>query len=103
MMRLAWATAAIRDREEIMDFIAADNPTAALYLDEVFVEKSALLIDHPFLGRAGIENGTRELIVQSHYKLIYVVHADTVEILRVIHTARRWPPAYQDTRDEPQP
>ncbi|MFO1210519.1 MAG: type II toxin-antitoxin system RelE/ParE family toxin [Amaricoccus sp.] len=36
--------------------------------------------------------GTRELVAHPSYRLIYNVRGDTVRILRVLHTARRWPP-----------
>ena len=36
MMELRWTPEAIQDREAIYDYIEADNPTAALALDELF-------------------------------------------------------------------
>ena len=33
-MKIAWATAAEQDRADIMDYIAADNPLAAIQMDE---------------------------------------------------------------------
>jgi plasmid stabilization system protein ParE len=35
-MKLFWTTDAIQDRDEIYDYIEADNPVAALALDELF-------------------------------------------------------------------
>ena len=43
----------VLDRDDIYDYIEADNPVAALDLDELFEEKAALLVDHPSLGRVG--------------------------------------------------
>jgi len=44
------------------------------------------------LGRAGRVKGTRELVlVDVPYIVAYRVVAGTVEVLRVLHTARRWP------------
>ena len=40
MMELFWTPEAIQDRSEIYDYIEADNPTAALALDELFAEKA---------------------------------------------------------------
>jgi plasmid stabilization system protein ParE len=36
MMLLFWTPEAIQDRDEIFEYIEADNPVAALVLDELF-------------------------------------------------------------------
>ena len=36
MMELFWTQEAIQDRDAIYDYIEADNPVAALALDELF-------------------------------------------------------------------
>ena len=92
-MRLFWTPEAIDDRRAIYDYIEADNPSAALALDELFSEKANRLIDHPGLGRPGCVNDTREFVAHQNYVLIYDTVADTVRILRVLHAARQRPPA----------
>ena len=92
-MRLFWTPEAIDDRRAIYDYIEADNPSAALELDELLSEKANRLIDHPGLGRPGRVNDTREFVAHQNYVLIYDTVADTVRILRVLHAARQWPPA----------
>ena len=63
MMELFWTQEAIQDRDAIYEYIEADNPVAALALDELFQEKKArCLVDHPGMGRPGREAGTRELV-----------------------------------------
>lgn len=79
-----------RPEREIREYIAQDNPAAALALDELFSEKASHLIDHPGLGRPGRVAGTRELIVHRNYVLIYDTTGDRVRILRVLHAARQW-------------
>ena len=91
MMELSWTPEAIQDRETIYDYIEADNPIAALVLDELFEEKAGRLIDHPGLGRPGRVAGTRELVAHQNYILIYDVTGDLVRMLRVLHAARQWP------------
>ncbi|MHB1750763.1 MAG: type II toxin-antitoxin system RelE/ParE family toxin, partial [Acidithiobacillus sp.] len=44
MMKLFWTAEAIQDRDDIYDHIEADNPAAALALDELFSEKAARLV-----------------------------------------------------------
>ena len=92
MMELFWTPEAIQDRSEIYDYIEADNPVAALTLDELFAEKARYLVDHPGLGRPGRVAGTRELVVHQNYILVYDVAGNRVRVLRVLHAARQWPP-----------
>jgi addiction module RelE/StbE family toxin len=91
MMELFWAPEAIQDRDEIYDYIEANNPAAALTLDELFLEKAALLTTRPGLGRTGRIAGTRELVAHRNYILLYDLADDVVRVLRVLHTARQWP------------
>ncbi len=91
MMELRWTPEAIQDRETIYDHIEADNPVAALALDELLGERAGRLVDHPELGRRGRVVGTRELVVHQNYILIYDVSGGQVRILRVLHAARQWP------------
>ena len=91
-MPLFWTPESIQDREDIYDFIEADNPAAALDLDEMFSEKALHLVDHPGLGRLGRVVGTRELVAHPNYILVYDERGDRVRVLRVLHAARRWPP-----------
>ena len=92
-MRLFWTPDAVDDRRAIYDYVEADNPRAALTLDELFSDRVLHLIDHPGLGRVGRITGTRELVVHKNYILIYDTTAEQVRILRVLHAARQWPPA----------
>ena len=90
-MELFWTPEAIQDRDEIYDYIEADNPVAALALDELFEEKAGRLVDHPGMGRPRREAGTREMVGHKNYILVYDVTAYLVCVLRVLHAARQWP------------
>jgi addiction module RelE/StbE family toxin len=92
-VRLEWGALAISDREAIFDYIAPDNLDAAIQLDELFREKAELVASHPEAGRSGRVRGTRELVAHPHYVLVYDTTPDRTRILRVLHTARLWPPA----------
>lgn len=83
------------DRKDIREYIAQNNPAAALALDELFSEKANRLVDHPGLGRLGRVTGTRELVAHQNYILIYDAVDDLVRILRVLHAAKQWPPVRQ--------
>lgn len=80
-MDLFWTPEATQDRDEIYDYIEADNPAAALALDELFAEKAGRLLDHPGLGRSGRIASTRELVAHRNYILVYDVTGDLVRVL----------------------
>lgn len=92
-MNVRWSVAATQDRLEIVDFIALDNVLAAIHMDELFDRVAQRLGEHPKLGRPGQIPGTRELIPHESYRLVYDISRDTVWILALVHTARRWPPS----------
>jgi addiction module RelE/StbE family toxin len=89
---LAWTFEALEDRRAIYDHIEADNPRAALRLDERLRDQAARLVDHPQMGRPGRLSGTREFVAHHNYLLVYDTAGDTVRVLRVLHAARMWPP-----------
>lgn len=88
---LLWTQEAVRDREEIYNYIEEDNPLAALAFDDLLSEGTIRLQDYPKIGRTGRVPGTLELIVHSNYIVVYEVVQAQVRILNVVHTARQWP------------
>lgn len=90
-MKVIWTPEAQQDRADIFDYIAADNPQAALLMDELFSNAAARLTLHPKLGKPGKIPGTRELIPHESYRLVYEIDQQTVWILTLVHTARQWP------------
>lgn len=91
-MRLVWSAFALADREGIFIHIEADNPSAAIAIDERIAAAARRLVDFPESGRPGRVSGTRELIINgTPYIAAYVVTAERIRILRVLHGAQRWP------------
>lgn len=86
---------AMADRDAIMDYIAADNPVAAVELDDAFEEKAELARQRPTLYRPGRIPDTREIVVRPTYVMVYRIEddGDTVVVLRVLHAAQQWPPS----------
>ena len=96
-MKLIWTAYALDDRREIFSFIEADDPRAAVMVDERIENAMRRLIDYPESGRIGRVDGTRELVVaQTSYVAAYQISDDAVRILRVIHGARSWPDEMTD-------
>ena len=92
MKHLLWSAKARQRREEIFEYIAADNPAAALWLDEQFSQAAKRIMEFPQIGRKGRALGTREMIVYGNYILVYELLADKIVILTVHHAAQKYPP-----------
>lgn len=92
-MRLRWTRLAERDLDEIAAYIGQDNPAAAArVILELIDQVETLLPAHPAIGRPGRVVGTRELVIgELPYVIPYRVRGQDLEILRVLHTSRRWP------------
>jgi addiction module RelE/StbE family toxin len=91
-MRIEWSVPASEDRNAIFDYIEADNPSAAIGVDNRIREQVGDLGSFPEMGRPGRVEGTRELvIVHTPYIAAYRIADDTVKILRILHGARLWP------------
>ncbi len=68
------------------------NPATAGRVVRTITDAIAGLAQFPLMGREGIVPGTRERIIRRYpYKVIYEVKEDTIEIVRVLHTAQQWP------------
>jgi toxin ParE1/3/4 len=91
LKQLHWRPLAIADRAAILDCIAQDNRAAAIELDEEFETKTEQARQRPTLYKPGRMKGTREIVVRPNYVMVYRVARDAVEVLRVLHTAQRWP------------
>jgi len=94
-MLLVWQAGAIRDLDAAFEFIGTDNPPAALAICELIEKRVGQLAEHPYLGREGRVAKTRELVVAgTPFIVVYRVKAAQVDILAVLHAARRWPDAF---------
>jgi toxin ParE1/3/4 len=70
----------------------ADSAGSADQFLERIQQAAAILVHHPLAGRAGRIPGTRELVVPGTPWIIpYRVRQGFVDILAVIHGARKWP------------
>lgn len=86
-----------------MDYIAADNPLAAIELDDQFEAKAEQARQRPTLYKPGRIKGTREAVVRPNYVMVYAIAEDIQElaILRVLHATQQF--AYQCIRKRPCP
>ena len=92
-MRLpvVWTSPARAHLEDLYEYIAESHESAAANQVATLLRATGTLGDFPELGRPGRRRGTRELVVSgTPYIVAYRVRLGAVEILAVIHGARRW-------------
>lgn len=91
-MQIVWLKTALKNLDEIAEYIAQDSPQAAQQVMDAIEIQVKLLATQPALGRSGRVLGTRELVISNtHYLVPYRIKNNMVEILRVFHTSRRPP------------
>lgn len=88
-MTIVWTARALRDAEAIHASIARDDPVRAHTVLVTIYQTIDRLADFSGLGRPGAKPHTRELVLpRLPYIVPYRAHGETVQILRVLHTAR---------------
>ncbi len=91
-MKINWLDFAVQDLNAVETYIAKDKPSAAIKVVLRIIEAVEILSDSPGIGRQGRIEGTKELVVSdTPYIVPYRVRKDTIEILRVLHGAMKWP------------
>ena len=91
-MNIRWSPTAVEDLESLRAYIAEHDPTAAARVAKAIVEGIENLRRFPAMGRPGRVPHTRELVIPgTPYLIPYTVTGRTIEIIAVLHTARRWP------------
>lgn len=92
--RLDWSRKALSEFDEAMRFYAERNPGAADRMAIEISEAALLLIDPiPTPGRPGGKAGTFERVIgrRTPFTLVYREKRGVVQILRVLHHARKYP------------
>ena len=91
-MRVKWLKTALANLNAEAEYISQDNPAAAARTVAAIVQATGHLKQFPASGRPGRVSGTRELVVSgTPYIVPYRVRGTAIELLRVFHSARKWP------------
>ncbi|MES4615011.1 MAG: type II toxin-antitoxin system RelE/ParE family toxin [Ewingella sp.] len=90
-MQLVWKPMALEDRERIFDWLSAQNVQAAIALDDEFDLFSERVCIDPLIYRECRVAGLREAVIRPNYIMIYQIRDVELHIVRIIHTAQRWP------------
>ncbi len=91
-MTVRWTPTALRDLESLAQYIAEDAPEAAANMVARILSGIEALQRQPEMGRRGRVAGTRELII-APYIVAYRLTRNTIDLVAIVHGARRWPDA----------
>jgi toxin ParE1/3/4 len=92
-MIVRWTPTALRDLDSLHEYVAEDSLPAAATTVERIVSGIDALWRHPEMGRKGRVAGTRELII-TPYVVAYQIKHGALEIVAIVHAARRWPDSF---------
>lgn len=92
-MRIRWQAQALQDIESIYKYVSSDKPIASANVVATIVRLvETQLPDSPNSGRIGRVAKTRELVIsRTPYIVVYRLQGETIDILAVHHSARKWP------------
>ena len=91
-MRLRWSPRASHDLAGIADYIALENEPASQRVVSTIIEMLETLTMFPNKGRPGRTSNTREQVLAPlPYIAVYRVADDSIEVVRILHSAQRWP------------
>ncbi len=103
-MKIRWLKSAEADLDETSNYLLKSDPQIAFRTYDIIMQKVELLADHPHMGRPGRVENTRELVIaRTPYIVAYTVNTqtNTVWILRVLHSRRRWPETFDEGGEQP--
>jgi len=91
-MKPVWSAEAIDDLIALRAYIAdVDNAAAQRIALRIIDTVENLLSENADIGRPGRVPGTRELVIaKTPFIVPYRLQGETLQILRVLHGARRW-------------
>lgn len=91
-MRIRWTSAAAADLQHISNYLKDRHPHYRQPTMRKLYEAIRSLKDLPDRGRIGREEGTRELLFPPlPYVAVYRVKEQSIEVLRIYHTAQDRP------------
>ena len=87
-----WTRLALADLDAAVAYVAQDDRATTEQVATRIWAAAARLDQFPDIGRPGRRQGTRELVLpRLPFVLVYRAVDGAVTILRLLHTARRWP------------
>ena len=102
MANLVWTYRATSDLNEIAEYIAFDNPAAAMRLAVRIYSHVEQLINHPMSGSIPSElpvSSEYRQIVEPPCRVFYKIEQDTIFIVHVLRSERLLRPSHLEDRD----
>ena len=91
-MKIRYTRRALAHIAEIRAYIEKDRHGAAQAVGENIRAAVSHLVQFPEAGRPGRVDGARELVIpRLPFIVAYRIKDDHVDVLAILHTARRWP------------
>lgn len=89
-MNVIWTEQALLRLGEIEDFIAQDNPAAAVALTDRIMSRAESLPAFPQRGRVVPEYGNPEIreVLEDHFRIVYSVCGAAIQVLTVFEGYR---------------
>jgi len=86
-MKIIWSPLAIDRTTEIAEYIARDNPSAAMIWVETLFDKVEILKSSPKSGRVVPESNRDDIreLIYGNYRIIYKVEKKILSVLTVRH------------------
>lgn len=98
MLPIIWRKRAKRNLAAIIEFIANENPAAAIKIKEIIQDAILPVSEHPYLYKSGRVGGTRELVAHPNFILVYRITNTDVEVVSVLHSRQEYPKTELNTR-----
>jgi toxin ParE1/3/4 len=84
-VRIKWTKGAKNNLNQIEEYIARDNPKAAVDTVVKIIKIVGMLANNPAMGRTGRIFDTRELIISGTSFIVpYRIKSEQIEILRIL-------------------
>jgi plasmid stabilization system protein ParE len=92
-MMVHWSEVAVGHLQAIRDYIARNSPGYAQALADRIVQRTEQLAAMPRLGAEVPEYGDETIreVLEHPYRIVYRVTTDRVEVVAILHGARRMP------------
>ncbi len=92
-MTVNWTESALADLQAIESYLSRHSPKYARSLVERVLARTERLADFPQLGRQVPEFADASLreLIESPYRIVYRINESEVDVLAVVHGARRLP------------
>ena len=89
-MTIVWSPTAVEDLEHLRATIEQYNPRAAAKMARAILLRLESLAEFPGMGKPGRIPHTRELVIpDTPFIVVYTTVEQTVQIVTVLHTARK--------------